>query len=385
MTTDPPGAAGSGGNRRGRRASFGSVRKLPSGRFQARYTGPDGQPYKAPVTFDTKGDAHGWLSVRRSEIVRDEWLPESARTAKVAPITFGAYAESWLKRRELKARTAAHYRGILDKFILPRFGDRPAVAITPTDVADWNHDLGTRTGPTYRAHAYSLMRSICLTAVDEDVVTASPCRVRGAGSVRKAARKIEPATLAQLEQLTLAMPARLRAAILLAAWCALRFGEITELRRKDVDLRNAVVKVRRGVTRVGGEVVVDTPKSTESVRDVSIPPHLIPLLRDHIDEHAQWGRDGLLFPDKDGEQLAHSSMSWHFHKARDAAGRSDLHFHDLRHTGAVLAAQTGATLKELMGRLGHSTPAMAIRYQHVAQGRDAQIAAKLSEIANGVL
>jgi integrase len=70
-----------------------------------------------------------------------------------------------------------------------------------------------------------------------------------------------------------------------------------------------------------------------------------------------------------------------FYPAREKAGRKDLRFHDLRHTGAVLAAATGATLAELMGRLGHSTPAAALRYQHAAEGRDAIIAAKLSEIA----
>ena len=72
-----------------------------------------------------------------------------------------------------------------------------------------------------------------------------------------------------------------------------------------------------------------------------------------------------------------------FDRARQAAGRPDLRFHDLRHTGAVLAAQTGATLAELMARLGHSTPGAALRYQHAAAGRDAQFAAALSRIANG--
>ena len=62
-------------------------------------------------------------------------------------------------------------------------------------------------------------------------------------------------------------------------------------------------------------------------------------------------------------------------------GRLDLRWHDLRHTGAVLAAFTGATLAELMGRLGHSTPAAALCYQHTAAGRDQQIAAALSALA----
>jgi integrase len=70
-------------------------------------------------------------------------------------------------------------------------------------------------------------------------------------------------------------------------------------------------------------------------------------------------------------------------KARKAAGRDDLRFHDLRHTGAVLAAQQGATIAELMARLGHTTPQMAIKYQHASLDRDAEIARRLSALAEG--
>jgi len=56
-------------------------------------------------------------------------------------------------------------------------------------------------------------------------------------------------------------------------------------------------------------------------------------------------------------------------------------WHDLRHSGAVLAAATGASLAELMARLGHSTPQAAMRYQHAAQGRDRELAALLSKLA----
>jgi len=84
-----------------------------------------------------------------------------------------------------------------------------------------------------------------------------------------------------------------------------------------------------------------------------------------------------------GGTLAPSTLYKSFYPARDKAGRPDLRWHDLRHTGAVLAAQTGATLAELMGRLGHSTPSAAMRYQHAAEGRDAQIAQRLSALATG--
>lgn len=381
-TTDRRRAPASGGNRRGRRSSFGSVRTLPSGRHQARYTGPDGRLYTAPTTFDTKGDAKAWLSLRQAAIIRSEWLPETAMRARAAPTTFGEYSESWLTRRDLKPRTRAHYRGLLDRHLLPAFAPVALASITPRAVAEWHAAIGDD-HPTTRAHAYGLLKAILTTAVAEDEITANPCRVRGAGTTRRTV-KIRPAGLAELEAIASAMPPRYRALVMVSAWCALRFGEAAELRRSDVDLKAGVLRVRRAVVRVDHAVVVGTPKSTAGARDVAIPPHLVPMLRDHLREHVAFGRDALVFPAADGtSHLAPSSLYRVFYPARAAAGRPDLRWHDLRHTGAVLAAQSGATLAELMGRLGHSTPQAALRYQHVADGRDATVARRMSEIAGG--
>jgi integrase len=116
---------------------------------------------------------------------------------------------------------------------------------------------------------------------------------------------------------------------------------------------------------------------------VAIPPHLLPAVREHLLQHTAPGPDGLLFPSRQDpkEHLRQSSLARVYYPARAKAERPDLRFHDLRHTGAVLAAQTGATLAELMGRLGHSTSQAALRYQHVGMDRDALIAARLSEMA----
>jgi integrase len=122
-------------------------------------------------------------------------------------------------------------------------------------------------------------------------------------------------------------------------------------------------------------------RATQGSGTWPFPPHLLPLIRQHLRTHAEAGKDGLLFPARGGGHLAPSSLYRVFYRARAAAGRPDLRFHDLRHTGAVLAAQTGATLAELMGRLGHSTPGPALRYQHAAQGRDMEIAKALSALA----
>jgi integrase len=210
-------------------------------------------------------------------------------------------------------------------------------------------------------------------------LAANPCHIRGAGNVKRV-HKVEPATLKELEVMTEAMPPRYRLMLLLTAWCAMRFGELTELRRKDIDLVNGVVRIRRAVVRVRGEFIVGTPKTDAGTRDVAIPPHLMPTVRQHLADHVERSRDALLFPAKQGEHMAPASLCRVWYPARRAAGRRDLRWHDLRHTGAVLAAQTGATLAELMGRLGHTTPGAALRYQHAAQGRDAEIARRLSAL-----
>jgi integrase len=363
--------------------TFGSVDKLATG-YRARYYGPDGRRYKAPTLFLSKADARGWLSLRHAEIIRKAWTPPEA-TTKVTRTTFADYTEQWMAQRDLKLRTREHYRKLLDQHLLKVFGHLPLSSITSDDVRAWYAKFGTKT-PTIRSHAYGLLRTIMGTAASDGKISINPCVIRGAGTTKRV-HKIRPASLPELEKITNEMPAPYQAMILLASWCALRFGELTELRRKDVvldaDAQIGVIRVERGVVRTGGGFTVDTPKSDAGTRDVAIPPHLVPVIAQHLAVHVEPQADALLFPAKHGGHLAPATFYRWYYKARDTAGRPDLRFHDLRHSGAVLAAATGATLAELMARLGHSTPAAAMRYQHAAQGRDQAIATALSKIALG--
>jgi integrase len=367
------------------RRYFGNIRRLPSGRYQASYKAPDGKRHTAPSTFDSRQYADAWLSRVRTDIQRGQWeAPDAAKVDQpAAPINFGTYAAGWLAGRDLSPATRKLYRIILDHHILPVFEDAALTAITPAMVRDWHAKLRTETGPTQRARAYSLLRTILNTAVLDDVIPVNPCRVRGAG-VAKTAREIRPASLGELEAFAAAMPPRLRLMVLLAAWCALRFGELAELRRADIDIQGAIVQVRRGVVRTDAGLVVKGPKSEAGKRDVNIPPHLMPAVADHL-ARMPARQDALLFPAAHGGHLNPASLRRAYHPAREAAGRPDLRFHDLRHTGAVLAAATGATLAELMARLGHSTVSAAMRYQHASQDRDKVIAAALSELAAGTV
>lgn len=374
-------------NRAGHRA-FGNVRKRASGRWQARYTGPDGCTYSArradggSLTFETKGAAQAWLALRHSEIIRREWAPPGE--PKRAPDVLKVYADAWLDGRDLEDLTREHYDQLLRDHVYPKFGRTPVPEITPAEVRTWHAALGKHTGPTARAHAYSLLKTIMKTAIDDDLITANPCRVRTGGQSKRAVR-IRPATLAELETIATSVPGKYQLMILLAAWCAMRFGELAELRRSDIDVTAGVVRVRRGVVRTKAGRKVKDPKSEAGKRTVHIPPHLVPVIEAHLREHAAIGRDGLLFPARHGEQLAPATLYRVYYPARDKAGRPDLRFHDLRHTGAVLAASTGATLAQLMARLGHSTAAAALRYQHASQDADKVIAAALSGLVTATV
>lgn len=362
--------------------TFGSVDKRTKG-YRARYFGPDGRRYSAPTLFLSKREARAWLALRHSEIVRKAWEPPEAAELSKTKLTFQAYADAWMAHRDLKDRTREHYTKLLAQHIMPKFGPLPIASITADDVRAWHAGMGTKT-PTLRAHCYGLVRTIMGNALSDGKIKTNPCVIRGAGSARRV-HKIRPASLDEIAAITEAMPEQYQAMVLLAAWCALRFGELTELRRKDIKLAGDVygtVHVQRAVVRVDGGFQVTTPKSDAGQRDVEIPPHLIPAIQDHLDRFVGEHRDALLFPAAHGEHLAPASLYRQFYKARAAANRDDLRWHDLRHSGAVLAAATGATLAELMARLGHSTPAAAMRYQHAAAGRDREIAALLSKLAS---
>src|SRR6478735_9214185 len=97
-------------------------------------------------------------------------------------------------------------------------------------------------------------------------------------------------------------------------------------------------------------------------RTVAFPAELVPELRWHLEQFAEPGERGYVFVGPKGGRLRRSNFRPIWHSARMAVNLPDLHFHDLRHTGGTLSAATGASLKELMARLGHSSVRAAMMY-----------------------
>src|SRR3954463_1122239 len=362
-----------------RRRSFGAIRRLPSGRYQARYPGPDGRMRTAPCTFESRSDAGRFLSAVETDMQRGLWSDP-----KTGDTTLRVSADAWLAERRVRGRVLAPrtvdtYRHSLDMWILPFLGDMPLRTLTPATVRRWHAEVAASTGTTATRQAYALLRATLNTAVADDAIGRNPCRIRGAGQPHTLERPlIDPA---DVERASAAMPTGLKATVLLALWAHLRIGEVLGLQRGDIDLDAGTLAVQRQVVEIRGIGPIVVEPKMGSRRVVHLPQPAVDALRRHLDAMGPMLPAARLFRRPDGSELRLMHLEWYWRKARKAAGIEHAHFHDLRHAGWTLPAQVGAPLAEVMRRAGHSSAAAGIRYQHAADKRDKEIAARLSKLA----
>lgn len=270
--------------------------------------------------------------------------------------------------------------------LLPTFGERELSSITTGQVRAWRTVCLTRTGEPTVVKAYQILRAILNTAVDDELIGRNPCRIKGADRYDVPERPV--LTVAEVYAVADAIAPRYRPLVLLAAFTGLRFGEMASLRRRDVDTEHAALMVRRSQAEMQTGALFDkAPKSDAGVRPVAFPSELLPEVKRHrrpeptrpLDGFAGAGKDAHVFLGSQGGRLRRSNFRDDWIEARTKAGIvADVHFHDLRHTGNTLAA-SGASLRELMTRLGHSPPA-ALIYQHEVSGRDREIADRLGSM-----
>ncbi|MGI8447181.1 MAG: tyrosine-type recombinase/integrase [Streptosporangiaceae bacterium] len=364
-----------------RKRRFGRVRRLPSGRWQARYKGPDGIDRSAPRTFASKTDAERWLLLKEAEIIRGDWLNPDA-----GQVPFADYARSWVAERpNLRPKTIQLYNGLVRLHMIPMFGALTVQDITEPRVRGWRKSLlDAGVGPVTVAKAYRLLKAIWNTAVDDGMIRRNPCRIPGAGQEESPERPV--LTIRQVFDLADAFDRRYRALVLLAVFCSLRWGELTALQRRHIDLASGAVHVQVSVVELtDGSMVTGPPKSRAGRRIVPIPAFLWPDIRSHLEEFTLPTGDALVFTGPKKAQLRRPNFSRAWRNATESAGLVGFHFHDLRHTGNNMAGVAGANLRELMERMGHSTTRAALIYQHRTSERDRLIADAMGKLAEAEL
>lgn len=423
------------------RSDLGTVRKLPSGHYQASFR-TNGERFTAPQTFRTKEDARGWLAMQRADRLRGTW-----RDQHQGEVNFAEYMSDWFGSRQIAERTAAGYAASIERWILPRLtgSNRASVELgaldlnqlTPAVIRRWYalmsenaraaalkrltyvpsghpariwarengleiHATGQvpppilkawkragsptparRTRPSAEgvdpgratsARAYQILHAALADATNDGLILTNPCRIVGAAVMRPAERGT--VTPAEVALLAAQMPQHVRAAVFVAAWSGLRYGELFALARRHVDLETGTLKVERALT--ADRDVHGLTKTQGSVRTVVLPAFVIDELWRHMDSHTGGSADSLVFATTDGNPIDSANLSRMFARARKAIGRPELHWHDLRHTGATLAYGAGASVKDVQRRLGHSTTRAAMIYAHAADDSDRIIAERLN-------
>jgi integrase len=358
---------------------WGHIRKRPGGKYQASYIGPDLVRHCAPRTFTARMDAEGWLRDERRLIENDDWTSPRKRTEEIVAqhITLAEYGQTWISERKVKPRTKIGYQALFDNHIKPTLGKVALVHVTPESIRTWYAGLGSE-HTRRNSHCYGLAHAILGTAVTDQLIASNPANLTGVMNPPTARTPVildveEVAVLADTIK-----PERLRAFVLVLAWCGVRWGEAIELRRKDVAEGAKAVRIRRAVTHRDG-CRIDTPKSGKG-RMVIVPPHIRADLLVHLDTNVGEDADAQLFPAVHGCHLNDRVFRDYLRPSLKAIGREDFRIHDFRHFAGTMAARAG-NLPETMARLGHSTPKASLLYQSIASGRDVAVADTLSKLA----
>lgn len=255
----------------------------------------------------------------------------------------------------------------------PVLGRRDIRRLTPPMVRSWRQGLmDGGVGASTVAKAYRFLRAVLNTVFDDEVIRRNPCRIKGAAVEKPEERPV--LTLAEVQLLAAAIDPRYRAFVLLAVFGSLRWGELMGLPRSDFDSVAGLVRIERAVSEIGARQVIKKPKTAAGVRTVALPRWLMPELRHHFETYAEPGQHGRVFVGSKGATPLRPNFSSVWARALEGAGLAGIHIHDLRHAGNHFAAMTGASTRELMGRMGHASMDAALIYQHRTADRDRAIA-----------
>lgn len=361
-----------------RRSHFGSVRKLPSGRYQARYWHA-GEMRAAPATFMAKADAKAWLAGAETDIHRGAWTNPAGGQLTVAELS-----KRWLEHDPSKrSSTLARDEAIVRLHVLPRLGGTRLREVTPPDIQRLVNDWAKQQAPRTARRQYDVVRALFGYAVASDWLARSPCRAIDLPRVEELRRpQLGPDDVAKMAG---AMDASSEPMVWLGAVLGLRWGEVAGLTVGSLDLLRGTLTVRE---QLGRDRRLGPPKSAMGRRTLSLPRPLTEMLAAHLAASNTTAVDPerLVFTSPQGTPLDYSRWRQRvWLPAVKIAGLSGASFHDLRRANATALVRDGIDLKTAQARLGHSDPRLALAvYAQATTEADKLAAERLGERFFGI-
>jgi len=340
---------------------MGSIERTPAGTWKARYRDPQGNSRRQ--TFTRKREAEAFLQGAGVEMRRGDWVdPQLGKTTVARWVD-----EWWTTAVHLRESTRARYERDLRLHILPRFGALALAEITPRDIRAWLAEMvAADVGPSGANRRFRVLRRVMNSAVENELLTKSPCRGVKAPVVPR--QEIRFLSAVEVRDLAEAMHPWFRSWVYFAAYTGVRWGEMLGLRRRDFDLARRTVRIEQQLNEVNSKFVgFGPPKTAAGRRSITLPASLVGMMREQLEDRAQPGPDGLVFVNTAGNSPHASSFSGQvWSQARTRADMRDLRWHDLRHTAVALAIEQGAHAKAIQERMGHSSVGVTLdRYGHL--------------------
>ena len=352
------------------------VQKRTDRNWVARYRTPDGR--ERSKSFRRKVDAARFLAQVEVDKARGDWVdPRLGKT------DLGEWAQTWLETTsDLRASTRARDESILSNHVLPRFGATPLAAIDYMAVRSWVADLSKRLSPASVHKAHQVLSKVLRSAVAAGLISKNAAE--NVPLPRQDRTEMRMLTPVEVQALADAMDPRYRAVVITAAYTGLRVGELTALRRSNIDLLRRRITVTETLVEVKGELIFNPPKTARGFRSVPIANVVARELEQHLLSYGEGAPDSLVFAAPEGGPLRLSLWRRRFFlPAVQRAGLEHLRIHELRHTAVSLWIAAGASPVEVAKWAGHSrTQTVFDVYGHLMPGTEEQVTDALDRMAD---
>lgn len=319
--------------------------------------------------FKLKKDAQEW---------EREFLARAAMSSDMAFSSLvSLYNEDMAGR--LKETTKESKAWIMDKHIMPFYGELPINKITAAHVRKWQSDLLARGfAPTYLKSINNQLVAVMNYAVKYYGLPANPCHAAGSMG-KKNANAMKFWTHEQFSTFIVAVdriPARVGFELLY--WTGMRIGELLALTENDFDFVRGSVSIEKNYQRVKRKDLITEPKTERGRRVVPLPAAVLSAVREYIPKLYDYEPGDRLFPYTRG-YFQHA-----MEKGAAASGVEKIRLHDLRHSHASLLIEMEVPILLVSERLGHEDVETTLRtYGHLYPNRHDDTVARLDGIIEG--